>query len=39
MDGGDLVQGYDSHVAEGGQEWVIFEPTQVLPCYLVSFEQ
>lgn len=37
MDGGDLVEGYDSHVAEEGKEWVIFEPSQVLPCYLVSF--
>ncbi len=23
----------------GGQEWVIFNPAQVLPCYLVSLSQ
>jgi len=39
MDGADCQAGYDSHVACSGAEWVIFEPSQVLPCYLVSFKQ
>jgi len=39
MDGAGLQAGHDSHVACGGTEWVIFEPSQVLPCYLVSFKQ
>jgi aprataxin and PNK-like factor len=39
MDGADLKENYDSHVACNGTEWVLFEPSQVLPCYLVSFVQ
>jgi len=39
MDGADCMVGHDSHVACGGTEWVIFDPAQVLPCYLVSFTQ
>ncbi|ELR24964.1 UBA/TSN domain containing protein [Acanthamoeba castellanii str. Neff] len=37
--GADLMAGHDSHTAPGGQEWVIFNPAQVLPCYLVSLSQ
>jgi len=39
MHGGDLMAGHDSHVAPGGQEWILFDPAQVLPCYLISFKQ
>lgn len=27
-DGGQLEPGYDSHVAEEGEEWVLFESSQ-----------
>jgi len=37
IDGQGLKDGYDSHTAESGAEWVIFDPGQVLPCYLISF--
>jgi hypothetical protein len=37
IDGQGLTSGYDSHTAENGAEWVIFDPSQVLPCYLISF--
>ncbi|KAL6052497.1 Low molecular weight neuronal intermediate filament [Balamuthia mandrillaris] len=35
--GQPLKPGYDSHKAPGGQEWIIFNPAQVLPCYLITF--
>jgi len=37
MDGKGLQDGHDSHIACNGSEWVIFDPAQVLPCYLISF--
>jgi len=37
IDGQGLMAGYDSHTAEAGKEWVIFDPSQVLPCYLIAF--
>jgi len=37
MDGSWLKSGYDSHIACNGTEWVIFDPAQVLPCYMISF--
>jgi len=39
MDGKDCEPGYDSHIACSGVEWVLFDPAQVLPCYLISFQQ
>jgi diadenosine tetraphosphate (Ap4A) HIT family hydrolase len=38
MDGQGLKEGYDSHIDLSGKEWVIFNPAQVLPCYLISFK-
>lgn len=38
MHGGKLVDGHDSHMAPGGQEWIIFDPAQVLVCYIVDFK-
>jgi hypothetical protein len=35
-DGGVLEPGYDSHVAEGGAEWVLFEASQVLPLFVIE---
>jgi len=37
LDGQGVTPGYDSHTACNGSEWVIFDPSQVLPCYLISF--
>jgi len=37
IDGQGLSAGFDSHTACNGTEWVIFDPNQVLPCYLISF--
>jgi len=39
MDGKPIQDGYDSHTACSGQEWIIGNPAQVLPCYLISFQQ
>jgi len=39
MDGQDCQPGFDSHIACGGNEWVLFDPNQVLPCYLIAFQQ
>jgi hypothetical protein len=35
-DGGKLEPGYDSHVAEDGREWVLFESAQVLPLFVME---
>lgn len=35
-DGGILEPGFDSHVAENGLEWVLFENSQLLPLFLVE---
>jgi hypothetical protein len=35
-DGGILEPGYDSHIAEGGKEFVLFKNTQVLPLWVVD---
>jgi hypothetical protein len=35
-DGGELEEGYDSHVAEDGSEWVLFESSQVLPLFVIE---
>eukprot|EP01087_Luapelamoeba_hula_P016273 TRINITY_DN49_c1_g1_i1.p1 TRINITY_DN49_c1_g1~~TRINITY_DN49_c1_g1_i1.p1 ORF type:complete len:816 (+),score=176.19 TRINITY_DN49_c1_g1_i1:2-2449(+) len=37
IDGGALQVGYDSHEDPSGQEYVLFDNTRVLPCYLVTF--
>jgi len=36
MDGCPVKDGYDSHIAEYGQEYVLFDEGQVLPCYLIE---
>lgn len=36
MDGQPCTPGYDSHIAEGGSEWVLFDEAQVLPCYVIE---
>eukprot|EP01124_Arcella_intermedia_P014927 TRINITY_DN21480_c0_g1_i1.p1 TRINITY_DN21480_c0_g1~~TRINITY_DN21480_c0_g1_i1.p1 ORF type:complete len:962 (-),score=266.88 TRINITY_DN21480_c0_g1_i1:38-2923(-) len=36
--GADLKEGYDSHMDPSGNEWIIFDPGQVLPCYLITFK-
>jgi len=36
MDGAPVKDGYDSHIAEYGQEYVLFDEAQVLPCYLIE---
>ncbi len=35
-DGGQLEAGYDSHVAENGCEWVLFNAGQVLPLFVME---
>jgi hypothetical protein len=35
--GGALQKGYNSHKSPDGNEWIIFDERQVLPCYLVEF--
>lgn len=35
-DGSGLEGGYDSHVAEGGGEYIVFTKKSVLPCYMAS---
>jgi len=37
--GAPQVDGYDSHVSPDGKEIVIFSPDQILPCYVIHFEQ
>jgi hypothetical protein len=37
MDGEGLVKGYDSHVSPKGNEVVLFEPSQILPRYIITF--
>eukprot|EP01123_Difflugia_compressa_P000107 TRINITY_DN10211_c0_g1_i1.p1 TRINITY_DN10211_c0_g1~~TRINITY_DN10211_c0_g1_i1.p1 ORF type:complete len:342 (-),score=35.25 TRINITY_DN10211_c0_g1_i1:80-1084(-) len=39
IDGQGLKTHHDSHIACNGTEWVIFDPAQVLPCYLITFAQ
>jgi hypothetical protein len=39
LDGKEIEAEFDSHIACGGAEWVIGNPAQVLPCYLISFVQ
>jgi hypothetical protein len=39
MDGQGLKAGYDCHVSPKGNEVVIFEPAQILPKYIISFEE
>jgi hypothetical protein len=35
--GAPLMAGYDSHVVNDGQEVVIFDTAQILPCYVVHW--
>ncbi len=35
-DGGECEVGYHSHIAENGQEWVLFESAQVLPLFVID---
>jgi len=37
MDGKPLQPGHDSHLSPEGHEVVIFDPRQILPCYLVYY--
>lgn len=37
-DGGALEDGYDSHIAEGGKEFVLFENESVLPMFVIDFK-
>jgi len=37
MDGSDVTSGYDSHVSPKGNEVVIFDPSQILPRYVITF--
>jgi hypothetical protein len=39
MDGKGLKVGYDSHTSPKGSEFVIFDPAQILPKYIVSFKE
>jgi len=36
MDGRTALEGYDTHIAENGYEYVLFDEAQVLPCYLIE---
>ncbi len=36
--GQPLSHGYDSHTSPDGNEWVIFDECQILPCYIVEFQ-
>lgn len=36
--GQPLNIGYDSHTSPDGNEWVIFDEAQILPCYIVEFQ-
>lgn len=38
MDGAGRKPGYDSHCSPKGNEIIIFEPDQVMPRYVISFE-
>lgn len=35
--GAKLTQGYDSHEDPSGNEWIVFDSSQVLVCYVVEF--
>eukprot|EP00455_Lapot_gusevi_P019645 TRINITY_DN2097_c0_g11_i1.p1 TRINITY_DN2097_c0_g11~~TRINITY_DN2097_c0_g11_i1.p1 ORF type:complete len:311 (+),score=66.63 TRINITY_DN2097_c0_g11_i1:89-934(+) len=37
MEGAPLMPGYDSHLSPDGTEVVIFDNTQILPCYIVHY--
>jgi len=39
IDGQPCKPGYDSHIAQNGQEWVLFDEAQVLPCYLIEVQR
>jgi hypothetical protein len=39
MEGADCMAGYDSHTSPCGQELVLFQASQVLPCYLVKWAE
>lgn len=39
IDGQPCTPGYDSHIAQGGNEWVLFDEAQVLPCYLIEVQR
>uniref|UniRef100_A0A6B2L129 PARP catalytic domain-containing protein n=1 Tax=Arcella intermedia TaxID=1963864 RepID=A0A6B2L129_9EUKA len=36
MDGQPARPGFDSHIAENGREYILFDEGQVLPCYLIE---
>jgi len=38
MDGADRKSNYDSHCSPKGNEIIIFEPDQILPRYVITFE-
>jgi len=39
MDGQPARPGYDSHIAERGNEYILFDEAQVLPCYLIEVDR
>eukprot|EP01112_Ceratiomyxa_fruticulosa_P018209 TRINITY_DN5781_c0_g2_i1.p1 TRINITY_DN5781_c0_g2~~TRINITY_DN5781_c0_g2_i1.p1 ORF type:complete len:451 (-),score=105.37 TRINITY_DN5781_c0_g2_i1:85-1437(-) len=39
MDGSDVMKGFDSHYSPKGNEVVIFQPDQILPRYIITFEE
>jgi len=39
MDGGDRQPGFDSHYSPKGHEIIVFESSQILPRYIITFSQ
>jgi len=39
MDGKPVRDGFDSHIAQNGQEYILFDESQVLPCYLLDISR
>jgi len=39
MDGSDRQPGYDSHYSPKGHEIILFESSQILPRYIITFSQ
>jgi len=39
MDGQGRVVGYDSHYSPKGNEIIVFESSQILPRYIITFEE
>lgn len=39
MVGAPLKHGYDSHESPDGQEFILFEPGQILPIFIIQFNK